>query len=487
MNTILKNAPSGTLWTAQEAVRATNGKSEDSWFATGVSIDTRTLEPGDLFIALKGDNSNGHAHVAQALAKGAAAAVVSDRIEGVDPSKLLIVTDTFKALQDLGRASRARTGGKIIGVTGSVGKTGTKEMLGRAFSAFAQTAWSEKSYNNHWGVPLSLARMHAGSDIGIFEMGMNHANEIAPLSEQVRPDIAIITTIAPVHVGNFENGIEGIAQAKAEIFSGMNKGSIAILNKDIEQFDLLKSAAEKQGVRVVTFGETEADAQLIDCLIASNGVRVKANILSEEITFILKDAGRHIAMNALAVLLAVKLLGYDINQAAQALQQIEPPSGRGKREFLDLGQADNPVTLIDESYNASPVAMQAAFKVLALIDPGRGGRRIAVLGDMLELGSDGPRLHAELALPLKAANVDLVYTCGSLMKNLHNALPNDNKKFHAESSHELGQIVPDVLVPGDVVMIKGSLGSKMNVVVEALRSLPAKKRQIANSAEGTAS
>ena len=357
-------------------------------------------------------------------------------------------------------------------------------MLGRAFASYGDTAWSVKSFNNHWGVPLSLARMHAGSDFGIFEMGMNHENEIAPLTKMAKPHIAIITTVAPVHVGNFADGIQGIARAKAEIFAGLEKGGVAILNRDNDQYGLLVSEAEKYGVgKIVTFGEAEdADARLIDCLVASNGVRVKANILGEEIAYVLKDAGWHIAMNSLSVLLAVKLASQDIKKAIKALEQIELPAGRGKRELLDIGDAANPVTLIDESYNASPVAMQAAFKVLALIDPGRNGRRIAILGDMLELGSDGPRLHAELALPLKAANIDLVYTCGNLMKNLNDALPNDNRKFHAASSAELGQIVPDVLVPGDVVMVKGSFGSKMNVVVEALRALPAKKK-IAN-AEG---
>ena len=485
MTSTLNKAPSNTLWTSAEVSKSVNGKTDGEWFATGVSIDTRSLESGDLFIALQGDNGDGHQFVKAALEKGAAAAIVSHQVEGVDPSKLMIVGDTFKALQDLGKAARNRSAARIIGVTGSVGKTGTKEMLGKAFSAFGETSWSVKSFNNHWGVPLSLSRMHAGSDFGIFEMGMNHPDEITPLTEMVRPNIAIITTIAPVHVGNFSDGINGIAKAKAEIFSGLVDGGIAILNRDNEHFQTMIDEAKKANVqKILTFGEHEdADARLVDCLVASNGVRVQAQILGEDITFVLKDAGWHIAMNALSVLLAVKASGLDIQKAAKELEKIEPPAGRGKRELIDIGDKNNPITLIDESYNASPVAMQAAFKVLALIDPGRNGRRIAVLGDMLELGQDGARLHAELALPLRAANVDLVYTCGTLMKNLHDALPNDNRKFHAASSVELGQIVPDVLVPGDVVMIKGSLGSKMNVVVEALRALPAKKK-IANAAEG---
>jgi len=398
----------------------------------------------------------------------------------------MIVADTLKAMEDLGRAARSRTAAKIIGITGSVGKTGTKEMLGRAFGACGQTHYSEKSLNNHWGVPLSLSRMHAGADYGIFEMGMNHPKEITPLTAQVRPHLAIITTVAPTHIEHFSDGLDGIARAKAEIFSSMDEHGIALLNSDIPQFDFLQSEAKRYGLKkIFSFGEGEgAHARLVDCLVASNGTRVRANILGEEVSFTLKDAGKHIAVNALSVLLAVKLLGADLGKAISAIEAIEPPAGRGRREYLNIGDPANPVTLIDESYNASPVAMQAAFKVMALIDPGRGGRRIAVLGDMLELGAESARLHADLALPLKAADVDLVYTCGTLMKNLYDALPNDNRGGHRENSRELAQIVPDVLVPGDVVMVKGSYGSKMNLVVEALRALPAKRGEVANTKQG---
>ncbi len=474
-------APSSTLWTSIEAAKATGGTATGSWAATGVSIDTRSLQPGDLFIAIRGEKLDGHDYVTAALEKGAVAAVVDRMPEGVPTDKMLVVSDTLRAMEDLGRAARARTGARVVGITGSVGKTGTKEMMGVALSSLGQTHWSEKSFNNHWGVPLSLSRMHAGSDYAVFEMGMNHANEITPLTEQVRPHVAIITTIAPTHIEHFPDGLEGIARAKAEIFSGMDAHGIAVLNRDIPQFDLLKSEALRQGVlKVFSFGEHEsADACLKDILIARNGTRVTASILGDEITFTLRDAGRHNAMNALAVLLAVRLIGGDWQKAAAALAGIEPPAGRGRREYLNLGDPDNPVTLIDESYNASPVAMQAAFKVLALIDPGRGGRRIAVLGDMLELGDSGPKLHADLALPLKAANVDLVYTCGPLMKKLYDSLAKEQQGAHKATSIELASIVPDVLVPGDVVMVKGSFGSKMDVVVEALRALPG-KRNVAN-------
>ena len=435
-----------------------------------------------MFVALRGDARDGHEFVKDALAKGVAC-VVSRIPDGVDQTApLLVVKDTFAALQDLGRESRHRTGAKIVAVTGSVGKTGTKEMLAAAFAALGQTHASKASHNNHWGVPLSLAGMHAGCDYGIFEIGMNHPGEITPLSQMVRPDVAIITTVAPVHMEHFES-VRQIADAKAEIFDGMDHNGATVLNRDNEWFAHLKAAAETKGMKVYSFGaHEESSACLTDCLEAANGSRIKAKILGEEVSFTLLIPGHHIALNALAVLLAVKLAGGNVKKAARALEKIEPISGRGLREYLDIGDPKNPVTLIDESYNASPIAMNAAFKVLALIDPGRGGRRIAVLGDMLELGKDGPRLHADLALPLTSADVQFVYTCGPLMKNLHDALPQDRRGAHGKDSVELASIVPEVLTPGDVVMVKGSHGSKMGVVVEALRTLPDKLRKKADNA-----
>lgn len=470
---------SNVIWSAKDAIQATNGNCDGNWNATGMSIDTRTIQSGDLYVALQGDAGDGHDYVAQAIENGAVAAVVTKEVNGIDAEKLLIVDDTLKAMEDLGRAARKRSAAKIIGVTGSVGKTGTKEMLATALDAQGQTHASIKSYNNHWGVPLSLSSMHAGTDFGVFEMGMNHANEITPLTQMVKPDVAIITTIAPVHIEHFEDGIDGIINAKAEIFDGVVDGGAVVLNRDIESFETLKSKAESKGLKVYSFGEhKEAGAKIINCLEAANGSRVTAEILGEEIQFSLQIAGRHIACNAMAVLLAVKLVGADIQKAAKALARQEPLIGRGKREIIESGVSNNPITLIDESYNASPEAMKAAFKVLALVDPGRGGRRIAILGDMLELGKDSGKMHADLALPLKAANVDLVYTCGKDMKKLYENLPANQRGEHKETSDDLAQIVPDVLTPGDVVMVKGSLGSKMGLVVEALRAFPNKFKNI---------
>jgi UDP-N-acetylmuramoyl-tripeptide--D-alanyl-D-alanine ligase len=464
---------SNTIWSAKDVADATNGKVTGGWSASGISIDSRTVKKGDIFVALEGANNDGHDYVGQALKSGAVAAIVRIAPEDVAQDKLVIVEDTQKALEDLGRAARVRTSAKVIGITGSLGKTGTKSLLAAALKPQGQTHASIKSYNNMWGVPLSLANMHAGTDYGVFEMGMNHANEITPLSRQVQPDIAIITTIAPVHIEHFENGLEGIADAKSEIFNGMQKGGKVILNADNAWFDYLSNKAIEKGLDVFGFGESEtAHSKLLSCIEAANGTRAKADILGEEIEFSLQIAGKHIALNTLAVLTAVKLAGGDLAKAVKAIAHEQPVDGRGLRYNLNYGDVKNPVTLIDESYNASPEAMRAAFRVLALIDPGRGGRRIAVLGDMLELGQKSPEMHADLALPLKAANVDLVYTCGKNMKKLHDALPANQRGVHKDTSAELAQIVPEVLVPGDVVMVKGSLGSKMGSVVEALRAFP---------------
>jgi len=474
---------SDTIWSAKDAAAATGGQAQGDWTVTGVSIDTRTVQKGDLFIALRGNKGDGHDYVATALEKGAVAMV--DHIpQGVSASApLLIVKDTFTALQDLGRAARARTGAKIIAVTGSVGKTGTKEMLATAFGVLGQTHASKASHNNHWGVPFTLSAMHAGSDFGIFEVGMNHLGEITPLSQQVLPDIAIITTVEPVHIENF-NSVEEIAQAKAEIFEGMKAGGVAILNRDNPHFVQLEKAALLKGLTVKSFGEDAgADAQLQNHLLARNGTQVIASIDGEKVQFTLMIAGKHIAMNALAVLMTVKVAGGDVRAAAKALASIDAVAGRGKREYINVGDPENPVTLIDESYNASPVAMRAAFKVLALVDPGRGGRRIAVLGDMYELGEKAEQLHRDLILPLEAAGVNLVYTSGPLMKKLYESLPSNTRGAHDDDTRELAKIVPGVLVPGDVVMVKGSRGPgekpRMQVVVEALRALPETFKQSA--------
>ncbi|MEK7801726.1 MAG: UDP-N-acetylmuramoyl-tripeptide--D-alanyl-D-alanine ligase [Pseudomonadota bacterium] len=480
--------PESGLWSSADVMSVTGGNAYEKWIAFGVTIDSREVKKGDLFIAIKGEKTDGHLFVEMALKNGAVAAIVDHVPSGIDPKKILIVKDTFVALQSLGCAARARTAAKIIGVTGSVGKTGTKEMLVHVFEKLGKTHGSIKSYNNHFGVPLSLARMSAGNDFGVFEMGMDHANEILPLTKMVRPHIAIITTIATSHIENFSDGIEGIARAKAEIFAGLDEHGIVIVNHDNPEYDFLMAEAKKNNInKIFSFGQhKEADARIINLIAASNGVRVNAKILGEECIFTLKDAGEHNAMNALSVLLAFKLMGGNMSDAVIALGDMEPPVGRGKREYLNIGDVNNPVTLIDECYNASSsITMHAAFKVLALIDPGRGGRRIAILGDMYEQGKDAAAIHRELAMPLQAAGIDLVYTCGPLMRNLYDALPEKKRGMHSNESQELAKIVPDVLVPGDVVMVKGSRGGgdkpRMQVIVEAMRKLPKNSKIAANN------
>lgn len=469
------------LWTAAEAATATSGKlvGSPAWKATGIAMDSRLVRKGDLFIALKGVN-DGHDYVMEAFDNGAVAAIIDRDIDGAKMDMpLIMVKDTAQAMHDLGQAARYRGPLKhSIAITGSVGKTGTRAMLEEAFGALYTTHASTRSYNNHIGVPFTLAAMKPSSEVGIFEIGMNHADEITPLSKQVAPDMAIITTIAPVHVENFDDGIDGIIKAKSEIFDGMDSAGTAILPRDNEHYSKLVANAKTAGIQnILSFGEHEkADARLIDCLLAANGTRVKAEIQGEEIAYTLLIAGKHIALNSLSVLLAVKMAGGDIHKAAKAMERMEPLEGRGKRETIDSGDATNPITLIDESYNASPVAMNAAFRVLAMIDPGRGGRRIAVLGDMLELGKQSRQMHENLSMPLKAAGVDLLYTCGQNMKALYDAMPAANQGAHRDTSAELAEIVPDALVPGDVVLVKGSLGSKMKTVVEAMRSMPQKKQ-----------
>lgn len=482
------NVPSSPyLWSAIEAGQATRGQTRGRWQATGLSTDTRALQPGEMFIALKSRDfpdlrgqaeSDGHKYIRTALEKNAGAVIVEDVPDDLRHDlRVLQVPATRQALLDLGAAARKRTGAVVVGVTGSVGKTSTREMLGLTFSAFGPTHTSKENFNNIIGVPLTLANLPREADFAVIEMGMDRAGEMTALAQLAQPHIAIITTVAGVHLANFPDGIDGVARAKAEIFAGLQAGGAAIINRDDATYTIVHDCARAADVNhIYTFGEhADADARLIECVEARNGCRARAQIMDTEVSFFI-PAGRHQVMNALAVLLAVKAAGLNIVQAAEKFAEFAPIRGRGQEEKIDIGDPENPVILIDESYNASPPAMNAAFRVLALIDPGRGGRRIAILGDMLELGSDAPRLHADLALPLRAANIDLVYTCGTLMKHLHDALPANARGAHRNNSAELAQIVPDVLVPGDVVMVKGSHSSRMDLVVEALRALPARKK-----------
>ena len=437
---------------------------------TGVSIDTRTLVPGDLFFAIKGENSDGHDHVVTAFERGAAAAVVNEAHASAlfKAGPLYIVHDTLAAMQSLGLTGRARSEASIIAVTGSVGKTSTKDALALVLSAQGATHASVASYNNHLGVPLTLCRMPREARFGVFEIGMNHAGEITPLAEMVRPHVAIITTIAPVHLEHFES-VDDIADAKAEIFSGLEPGGAVVLNIDVKQYVRLRKAAEDAGItRIYTFGSRKgADARFEDAVTIAEGTRVQARILGRRYTYTVGAPGRHMAMNSLGVLLGVEALGGNLDRAAADLSRFTPPAGRGERSFLRSARGD--FTLVDESYNANPASMRAALSLLR--ETQVGGRRIAVLGDMLELGPQAADLHADLAEAVVAADVDLVFAAGPLMKNLYDALPGSLRGAWAETSSEIEETLIDIIGPYDIVMVKGSNGARMGPVVAKLKSL----------------
>ncbi len=435
---------------------------------TGVSIDSRTIAPGDIFIAIKGCNLDGHRFVADAFAKGAALAIVSSAGEDIEnKGALAVVGDTLSALEALGRAARAAIKGKIIAVTGSVGKTGTKEALKLALERSGSTHVSAASYNNQWGVPLSLARMPADSAFGVFEAGMNHPGEIAPLSKLIAPHVALITNVEPVHIGFFDS-LDRIAEAKAEIFSGLEPGGAAILNRDNDYFDLLAARAVKAGAdEVIGFGaRPTAQARLIDAVLQETGSCVKAEILGQAVTYKIGAPGRHLVLNSLGALAAVSVLGGDLALGALGLEALRPQDGRGARHVFDL--PGGLVTVIDESYNANPASMRAALAVLGAIGLKGRGRRIAILGDMLELGHEAPAFHAALAGPVTEAKVDVAHVCGPNMLQLWQDLPDGMKGVYAETSADLKEVVCAGLEPGDVIMVKGSLGSNMRPLVDAV-------------------
>jgi UDP-N-acetylmuramoyl-tripeptide--D-alanyl-D-alanine ligase len=435
----------------------------------GVSIDSRTLQAGDLFIAIKGDAHDGHDHVARAFESGAAAAVVlrerAGRLAALGP--LFAVDDTLGAMERLGVAARARSRARIVAVTGSVGKTTVKEMLRMMLSACGAVHASAHSYNNHWGLPLTLARMPADASYGVFEIGMNHAGEIAPLTRMARPHAALVTTIAPVHI-EYLGSIEAIADAKAEIFLGLEPGGAAALNHDAPQFERLAKAARARGVRVLEFGRAaDCDARLIEVAAIDGGSRVKAQISGRELAFVLGAPGAHMAENAIGALLAAEALGADLDACAAALERFSPQQGRGAR--FSVTTPDGPAIIIDESYNANPASMRAALKLLAAANPGPGGRRIAVIGDMLELGPKAQAMHAELAADLSASRVDLLFGAGPLTRALYDAAPASMRAAWAERSNELTDEVARALRGGDIAMVKGSNGSRMGPLVAALR------------------
>ncbi|HEX3364228.1 UDP-N-acetylmuramoyl-tripeptide--D-alanyl-D-alanine ligase [Phenylobacterium sp.] len=459
------------LWTSAEIEAATGGKlSGKAFAANGVSIDTRTLERGDLFVALGGVR-DGHAFVDQARDKGAAGALASQPVSG----SAVMVQDTLKGLERLGEAARDRApAAKRGAVTGSVGKTSVTQAIMAGLMLAGRAHSSVKSYNNHIGVPLTLARMPRDTERAVFEIGMNHEGEIRPLTRMVRPHAAVVTTVGPVHTENFPDGETGVAMAKAEVFEGLQPGGVAVLNADNRWFDLLKAEAEAVGAQVRTFGRAEGcDARLIDFQGAPNLGRggdhavVQARFHGKGLDFPILQTGMHWGLNSMAVLLMLEALDVDLGDSLAALGSFEPLEGRGAERAVQL--AGGAFTLIDESYNANPVSMASAIATLGARKA--SGRKVVALTDMLELGPQAGGYHAALAQPLADANVDLVFAAGPLMKSLWDALPPTRRGGYAEQAADLAAEVARAAEPGDVVMVKGSNGSKAGLIAQALARL----------------
>ncbi|AHD01400.1 UDP-N-acetylmuramoyl-tripeptide--D-alanyl-D-alanine ligase [Leisingera methylohalidivorans] len=455
-----------TLWTAAEAAAATGGRTQGGWAVTGLSIDTRTLEAGDMFVALKAAR-DGHDFVAQALEKGAGAALVSRIPEGVPAdAPLLIVDDVQAGLEALGRASRARSQAKVVAVTGSVGKTSTKEMLARMLSDQGRTHAAVASYNNHWGVPLTLARMPRETEFAVIEIGMNHPGEIAPLALQARPHVAMVTTVAAVHLEAFED-VEGIAREKAAIMQGLEPGGVAVLNADIAEAQVLRDAASDLGAAARWFGGSAGDYTLHSASIKGEETVARATAGGRAVELHIQSLGAHFAMNALGALACAEALGADPARAVESLALWSPVKGRGVRETIRLDSGE--VTLLDDSYNANPTSMAAALAVLAAT-PG-AGRRIAYAGDMKELGPQEAELHAGLADLEAVEGIDKIHCIGPLMQALHDALPEGKRGGWYHSSTEAVPGLAGEIKGGDIVLAKGSLSMGLAKIVDGIREM----------------
>ncbi len=455
------------LWTSAEIVAATGGDLAGAPFAaTGVSIDTRTLAPGDLFVALGGVR-DGHGFVEQAMARGAAGVLASQPVA----APAVRVADTLAALEALGgaardRASQARRGA----VTGSVGKTSVTQAIMAGLTLAGPAHASVKSYNNHIGVPLTLARMARAAERAVFEIGMNHADEIAPLARMVRPHAVVVTTVGPVHVENFPDGEAGVARAKAEIFEGLEPGGVAVLNADNIWFETLRAVARRVGAEVRTFGTGEGcDARLIDFQAAAGHAQVQSRFHGKGLDFPILQTGLHWGLNAMAVLLMLEALDVDLGDSLAALGSFEPLAGRGAERVVRL--PGGTFVLIDESYNANPISMASAVATLGARP--NAGRRIVALTDMLELGEEAAGFHAALVEPIEKADIDLVFCAGPLMRSLWDALPPTRRGGYAETAADLAPQVARAAAPGDLVMVKGSNGSKAGAVASALAALDA--------------
>ncbi|WP_208250118.1 UDP-N-acetylmuramoylalanyl-D-glutamyl-2,6-diaminopimelate--D-alanyl-D-alanine ligase [Rhizobium sp. T1470] len=460
------------LWTTEDLIAAMAGRPFGTLpeGITGISIDSRSIASGEAFFAIKGDRVDGHDYASMAMANGAALLVVSEaRLPAMGrlTVPVIVVEDVLAALGKLGQASRARSRAQIIAVTGSVGKTTTKEMLRRVLSPSGKVHASVASFNNHWGVPLTLARMPLDTYFGVFEVGMNHPDEIRPLVKMIQPHVAVITTIAPAHLGNFKS-IREIATAKAEVFEGVVPGGQVVLNRDNDQFNFLERTAETHGIQHIhSFGQhAKAEFRLAEFNDSDQSSTLWITIDGETKEVAIGAPGRHIAENALAALGVVKIVGADMRQAIAALATLQPEKGRGRRHRLAIERSS--FTVVDESYNANPASMRAAIAVLASSVPTGTGRRIAVLGDMLEMGDYAEKVHSDLAGPLLAAGIEHVWLAGPEMVALKESLPESVQVVHYEKTEELAEYILNAVAAGDVLMVKSSLGIGFGKIVAVL-------------------
>ena len=456
------------LWTSAEIVAATGGRLEGKPFkTTGITYNSREIGPGDLFLALKGAR-DGHDFAAAAFAAGATGAITEHPVEG-GPS--VVVADTLRALEALGIAARDRTAARRGAVTGSVGKTSVTQAIKAGLDLAGPSHASIKSYNNHIGVPLTLSRMPRTTERAVFEIGMNAPGEIAPLSKMVRPHAACVTTVGPVHIEAFADGEAGVAAEKAAIFEGLTEGGVAIFNADVAFAPVLADAAGRLSARTLTFGTgSGCDARLIDFQPHDGEARIKAEFLGRPIEFTMGQSGFHWGLNSLCVLLMLDSLGVPLETGIHALNRFEPLAGRG--QTLLVNAPGGAFTLIDESYNANPLSMAAGFRSLGARPlPASGGRRVVVLTDMLELGDQSETLHEGLAGPIDAAGLDLVHAAGPEMKRLYDDLPGSRQGLWRETAAELAAEAAMLVGKGDIVMVKGSNGSKASLVAKALAAL----------------
>jgi len=461
-----------SLWSLDDFLTATQGRPIGDMPQTidGISIDTRTLEPGDAFFAIKGDQFDGHAFITNAAGRRAALAVVGeDKLASLGSVSLplVIVHDVLEAMEKLATAARKRSKAKIIAITGSVGKTSTKEMLRTLLESCGSVHASIASYNNHWGVPLTLSRLRADAEYGIFEIGMNHPGEIVPLVKMVRPHVAVVTTIAEAHLGFFKN-VNEIAKAKGEIFTGMAKGGVALINRDIKQHNLLSKLAKEAGVKKIeNFGEKRGASYLLKELTANaEGSHLLLQVGREKLEIQLGVAGKHMAINLTAAVGAALLAGGKRETIVASVDKIGAVKGRGKIHVF--GEGRKSITLIDESYNANPASMAASMQVLGMHVPKSKGRRVAVLGDMLELGKSSEKLHKGLVKSIRESNIDRVWLVGEEIHALVDELDGEVLVGHFNSIETIEKPFLKNLTPGDVIMIKASLGIKSGKLVAAV-------------------